>query len=217
MAAVALFIDEGVHEGLAAALRRQGIDAVNAREYGRKEVKDAEYSRIWQAKDGREVLIREAQGSDSRPVLDYLERVSAETDFLTFGPGEFGLSENEEGKYLENCRLALIEENLVGLLSFSAGSRPRVRHTGELSTSVLQSYWGLGVASALMDSLVEWARSTAVIKKINLRVRTDNHRAIALYTHKGFVVEGTVKKEMYVNGIYYDNLLMGLDIKGVAS
>src|SRR2546428_13698866 len=42
MAAVTLFIDEDVHEGLAAALRRRDIDAVNARECGRKGAKDAE-------------------------------------------------------------------------------------------------------------------------------------------------------------------------------
>ena len=42
MAAVSLFLDEDVHEGLAAALRRQGIDAVNAHECGRKEATDAQ-------------------------------------------------------------------------------------------------------------------------------------------------------------------------------
>lgn len=42
MAAVTLFLDEDVHEELAAALRRQGIDAVNTQECGRKEAKDAE-------------------------------------------------------------------------------------------------------------------------------------------------------------------------------
>lgn len=180
------------------------------------------YSRIWKLKDGSDVLIREAKGSDSRQVLDYLEVVSAETDFLTFGPGEFGLSENEESEYLDNCRstenclylLAFIKENLVGVLSFSAGKRSRVRHTGELSASVLQSYWGIGIASALIDSLVEWARNTEIIKKINLRVRVDNHRAIALYTRKGFGIEGIVKKEIYISDLYYDNFLMGLEIEG---
>jgi RimJ/RimL family protein N-acetyltransferase len=180
------------------------------------------YSRIWKLKDGRDVLIREAEGSDSRQVLDYLEVVSAETDFLTFAPGEFGLSENQESEYLENCRstnsclylLAFIEENLVGVLSYSAGKRSRVRHTGELSASVLQSYWGIGVAPALIDSLVEWARATKIVKKINLRARGDNHRAIELYARKGFKIEGIVKKEIFVNGIYYDNLLMGFEIEG---
>ena len=36
MAAIALFLDEDVHEDLAAALRRKGLDAVNAHECGRK-------------------------------------------------------------------------------------------------------------------------------------------------------------------------------------
>ena len=42
MAAIAFFLDEDVHEALAAALRRKGIDTVNAHECGRKEAKDAE-------------------------------------------------------------------------------------------------------------------------------------------------------------------------------
>ena len=178
------------------------------------------YSRIWQLKNGSEILIREAEGSDSRQVLDYLKLVSAETDFLTFGPGEFELSEKQESEYLDNCLnaenclylLAFIEENLVGILCFSAGSRSRVRHTGELHTSVRQSYWDIGIASALIDSLIEWAHTTEIIKKINLQVRADNHRAIALYSRKGFIIEGLVKKEIFVNGIYYDNLLMGFEI-----
>lgn len=42
MAAIALFLDEDVHEELAAALRRQGLDAVNAHECGRKGASDTE-------------------------------------------------------------------------------------------------------------------------------------------------------------------------------
>jgi hypothetical protein len=42
MAALAFFLDEDVHEGLAAALRRKGIDTVNAHECGRKAAKAAE-------------------------------------------------------------------------------------------------------------------------------------------------------------------------------
>jgi RimJ/RimL family protein N-acetyltransferase len=172
------------------------------------------------AKDGRDLVIREAAGGDAKTILAYLEQVSADTGFLTFGPGEFELSTAEETAYLEGCReaenclylLACVDGNLAGTLSFSSGSRPRVRHTGELAVSVLRSYWGLGVASALIDSLLHWARETGFITKINLRVRTDNERAITLYERKGFRVEGTVRKELYIGGVYYDNLLMGLEI-----
>lgn len=40
MAKPKIFLDEDVHDGLAAALRRAGFDAISAREAGRKEVTD---------------------------------------------------------------------------------------------------------------------------------------------------------------------------------
>lgn len=171
-------------------------------------------------RDGRSLLIRQAEGSDAPAVLAYIDMISRESDFLTFGPGEFSLTQEEETRYLEKCRsadnclflLALIEGSIVGSLTFEAGNRPRLRHAGEFGISVLKAYWGLGVASALIDALLEWSRAGGTIKKIKLRVRADNHRAIALYERKGFVVEGTLKKEIFLDGVYYDNLCMGLEI-----
>jgi RimJ/RimL family protein N-acetyltransferase len=171
-------------------------------------------------KDGRTLLIREAQGKDASAVLEYLDLISQETDFLTFGPGEFRLTRQEEFNYLEKCRgaenclylLALLEGAVIGTLTFEAGIRPRIQHAGEFGISVLKKYWNIGVASSLIDSLLEWSIDGNIIRKINLRVKADNHRAITLYKHKGFVVEGTLKNEIFVNETLYDNLWMGLEI-----
>ena len=171
-------------------------------------------------KDGRTLLIRETQGKDARAVLEYLDMISQETDFLTFGPGEFNLTQKEEFDYLEKCwgaenclyLLALLEGTVIGTLTFEAGTRPRTQHAGEFGISVLRKYWGMGVASSLIDSLLEWSIDGNIIRKINLRVRADNHRAITLYKQKCFVVEGTLKKEIFINDTFYDNLWMGLEI-----
>jgi RimJ/RimL family protein N-acetyltransferase len=176
------------------------------------------YSRQTIIKGGWNLLIREAQGSDAGAVLEYIHQICGETDFLTFGPGEFTMTQEQESDYLEKCRntdnyiylLALCQGDIVGSLSFNAGSRPRLRHVGEFGVSVLRAYWGLGVASELLDALVEWARDGQIIKKINLRVRADNQRAIALYERKGFVVEGTITQAIYVAGVYHDHVCMGL-------
>jgi RimJ/RimL family protein N-acetyltransferase len=98
------------------------------------------------------------------------------------------------------------------MLTFGGGPRPRNRHAGEFGISVRRAYWSRGIASALIDSLVDWARASAVITKINLRVRTDNMRAIALYERKGFVLEGTITREVRVGDRYYDHHVMGLTI-----
>jgi RimJ/RimL family protein N-acetyltransferase len=60
--------------------------------------------------------------------------------------------------------------------------------------------------------VIEWAKSTHIIKKINCRVRTDNHTAIRLFKRKEFVNEGTIIKKIFLNGKYYDLLLMGLEL-----
>ena len=177
------------------------------------------YQKI-QLSDDRTLVIREADGGDALRVLEYLEVVSGETAFLSFGSGEFEFSQKQESEHLEVTRekengvylLGMIEDELVGAISFMGGSRPRTRHTGEFGLTVRQSHWGLGIGNALLDALIHWARESGVVKKINLRVRTDNQRAIALYKRKGFKSEGIVRKEMWIEGVFYDNMLMGLDL-----
>jgi len=170
---------------------------------------------------GLRLTIREAWRSDAAALLEYLAVVSAETDYLTFGPREFTLSVAEEALYLEQCQqapnsiylLAETEGRLIGTLTFTGGGRVRTRHAGEFGISVRKEYWSQGVASALLDVLVEWALEGQIIRKLNLRVRVDNHRAIRLYERKGYVTEGTIQKELYVNGEYYDLLWMGMVVR----
>lgn len=171
-------------------------------------------------KNGSVLVIREAAVADAGALLEYVDGVSGESDFLSFGPGEFGLEEAEEAEYLGRCLatdnqlylLGLIEGEIVAGLHFEAGKRPRVRHAGEFGMSVSKQHWGLGIGSLLLDALIDWARGTGIVTKINLRVRTDNRRAMLLYERKGFVFEGTIRKEMHLNGKYYDHHIMGLEV-----
>ena len=171
-------------------------------------------------KNGRVLLIREVAVNDARAVLDYVKGISGETDFLSFGPGEFELAESEEEDFIRKCRasdnqlfiLGSIDDPIVATLNFSGGRRPRVRHSGEFGMSVRKQYWGLGIGSLMLDTLIAWARDTQIVKKINLRVRTDNQRAIRLYERKGFVIEGTIRKEILLDGSYFDHHWMGLEL-----
>jgi len=176
--------------------------------------------REYKLKDGHALLIREAIPDDARAVLAYLEQVSGQSDFLSFGPGEFELTESEEQEFLRNCRdkdnqlyiVGLIDDSIVSTLNFSAGQRPRGRHSGELGMSVLKESWGLGIGSLMLDTLIDWARQTDIIKKINLRVRSDNQRAVQLYQRKGFVKEGTIRNDVFVAGEYFHHDWMGLEL-----
>ena len=177
-------------------------------------------TRKHELKNGRVLLIREVAVNDARAVLDYVKGISGESDFLSFGPGEFELAESEEEDFIRKCRasdnqlfiLGSIDDTIVATLNFSGGRRPRVRHSGEFGMSVRKQYWGLGIGSLMLDTLIAWARDTQIVKKINLRVRTDNQRAIRLYERKGFVIEGTIRKEILLDGSYFDHHWMGLEL-----
>lgn len=173
-----------------------------------------------QLKDGRTLLIREAAPEDAAALLDYIDAIGGETDFLSFGPGEFEITEAQEEEILHKYRAAdnglyvvgVIDDTVVSALSFTGGHRPRTHHTGEFGVSVRKPYWGLGIGSLMVDTLIAWARDSGIITKINLRVRTDNQRAIILYERRGFVREGTISREIVLDGRYYDHYWMGLEL-----
>jgi len=169
--------------------------------------------------DGQKILIRKADIKDASEILEFTDRVGEETDYLSHGPGELGLTLRDQQKLIDRSvkignwliLIAEMNEQIVGTLNFISGTRPRITHTGIFGVTVLKEHWGLGIGRGLVKSLVEWAR-TAKIRKVNLKVRPDNTRAMDMYRKLGFVEEGRITREFYINGKYYDNILMGLEL-----
>jgi RimJ/RimL family protein N-acetyltransferase len=170
--------------------------------------------------NGERVEIRPARWTDASELIEYLERISDESDNLTFGPGEFGITVEQEEDFLDNISkqnnaiyiVAHNEEKIVGSLSFTGGSRPRIAHTGEFGVSVLKEYWGNGIGTELIKYLLEWCKKSGVVRKVNLRVRTDNFNAIHVYKKLGFIEEGVITREFLINSNFYDTLSMGICI-----
>ncbi len=52
--------------------------------------------------NGQVVTIREGEKEDAGRVLEYVNRIAGETDHLTFGPGEFKFSLEQEEKFIES-------------------------------------------------------------------------------------------------------------------
>ena len=171
-------------------------------------------------RNGVILTIRKAKKEDATQIIEYLENTAGETAYLTFGPGEINPSVANEEKsieeYLNSANqiflLAEVDNNVVGCLTFKAIDRPRIRHTGIFGMSVSKEYWGLGIGISLVESLIEWAELSGIIRKINLKVRTDNTRALELYKRLGFVQEGLITREHLINGRFYDCVAMGMQI-----
>ena len=166
------------------------------------------------------LIIRQAVPDDAPRVMAFADLTSRETDFLSFGPGEFGFTEAQERAFIQDCEasnsslflVGEIDDELMSVLTFTAGARPRNQHTGEFGVSVRKSAWGRGIGSLMIDTLIAWAQAGGIVTKIDLRVRADHARAIELYSRKGFAIEGTISRATRLRGHYFDHYYMGLQI-----
>lgn len=171
-------------------------------------------------KNGEVLVIRKGNLADAEEMIDYLNIISTESDFLTFGKGEVRVTIEEERKAIEDSltsdnKLFIVAEingKIVGNLFFRGGAKQRTKQTGEFGVSVLMEYWGLGIGRKLITYLIDWAKQTNIIKKINLRVREDNKRGIELYKDLGFKIEGLSTRDFFVDGKYFSSVLMGMEI-----
>jgi len=64
-----------------------------------------------------------------------------------------------------------------------------------------------GVATALLGAAERRARDRGA-RKLSLRVLSTNPTAIRLYTHLGFLQEGRLVGEFFINGHYVDDLML---------
>lgn len=169
-------------------------------------------------KNAAELQLRTAVVEDAAGCLEYVEKVSGQSNFLTFGPGEFGLSLEEEENVIrdkasrvnELFLLGFIDDALVAQLTVNAPKRPRLMHAVEFGISVDSSVWGLGIGAAMIEYLLEWANNNPIIRKVNLQVLPQNTSAIKLYEKYGFAVEGRKLRDNLQNGVFSDVLLMGI-------
>lgn len=171
-------------------------------------------------KNGQSLVIREATTDDAAETLACASKTGSETDFLTFGAEGFPGTVADEEKFIEKSRtvanilflLADVDGQIAGMLAFEGSNRPRLHHTGEFGITLLKEYWGLGIGSRLVEQMLAWTKSSDIVRKINLRVHQDNHRAIKLYQKYGFKQEGVISREYLINGQYYSIVLMGLAV-----
>jgi RimJ/RimL family protein N-acetyltransferase len=83
-------------------------------------------------------------------------------------------------------------------------------HVFQLTIVVHPGFTGLGIGTALMQQMLDWARAHPALSKIELLVRAENLRAVALYRKFGFVEEGRLRRRVQtVGGRFLDDLVMG--------
>ena len=168
------------------------------------------------------IIIREANPEDAEKHIEYIKAILDEPiSFLEMSKGEFTHTIDEEKEFLQSCKASknskfiVAEEKgkIIGSLNCIGSERVKIKHNTVLGMSVKEEYRDKGIGSKLLEYAIDWAKSTGVVKRIELHVFGTNSRAIHLYKKYGFEIEGEKQKAIKINNEYINELIMALSIK----
>lgn len=165
-------------------------------------------------KNGRKLIVKEAEEIEAKKLIRFISAVGNESKFLRLNANDYKIKALDEEKFIKICResdnqtllIGWVHNKIVAHLFFRSSILQRMMHIGEVGISVSKNNWGMGIGTSIMNSFIEWARRSKVIRIVRLRVHSDNNRAIAIYKKLGFTEEKSIVWS------FFDNLIMGLKL-----
>ena len=180
------------------------------------------YHQLITLKNGKELLIRNADRNDGKDAYEIFKKCHEETDYLLSYSDENKYDIVQEGEHLQERTDSEDGIEVIAILDgvpvATAGIEPigkkyKVKHRAQFGIGVLKDYWGLGIGRALLNACIECAKA-AGYEQLELDVVKDNERAISLYKNLGFVEFGRNPKgfKSKISG-YQELVYMYLDLQ----
>lgn len=164
------------------------------------------------------VKIRHAEIEDAHVIAEAEREIAKKPGFFCSQPSELtdenvintisDFIKNKTGVYL----VAEYENEIVGHAFLEFFKLASLRHIADLNIAVHLGWQRKGVGKKLLEHLIEWARRSGGLEKIQLNVRASNFSAISLYRKMGFKEEGRIKNRVKIKDHYIDDVIMGLDL-----
>ena len=105
--------------------------------------------------------------------------------------------------------VAVLGDRVVGWCDITRHFFPSHSHRGSLGMGIVPGFRGQGLGRRLIGAALEKAREENFVR-VELSVRADNTRAIALYEKVGFVTEGVLKRSVQIEGRFSDTVCMAM-------
>ena len=147
----------------------------------------------------KNIVLRPLRAEDAERMLAFARAAGQETKNLTFGPEGLPLGTEAERAYLaahgqgaDSCELGAFDGETLAATG-SVACRPRMAHRFSVAVSVRKSYWGRGIATAMMERLIAEAKARGA-EVLELAVLCTNAAAIHVYEKMGFCIAGTYRK-----------------------
>ena len=156
------------------------------------------------------IQIRPSQWSDYPDIVaieNQLWNESNTPQVVTYSSPEAYKIQYPVGTHL--VAFSLLEEKAVGFIGFHSPTHLKAhKWTWTIDIGVDPTKQSSGVGKKLVDAVKKEAINQG-IHKLSLRVLGTNQRAISFYQKNGFIIEGILKEEFWLNGQFVDDILMG--------
>ena len=175
-----------------------------------------EYEKTVTLGDGTTVVFRPELPTDTEMLWEMFSTLSRES--LGYLVNPFPRVRIEQWTSNINYRKALpivavIQQahkpQIVATASLEFPDAPAEKHKAEFGITVHDTYQNKGVGTALTKHMLSIARKKK-LRKITLKVLTQNTKAIHVYEKCGFKTEAKLQKENFINGKYYDDYIMSI-------
>ena len=122
---------------------------------------------------------------------------------------ERDLSEDEWKRRIGNTLFAVLNNKLVGMIVYVGSNKKKTRHVVDIfGVYVSREYRGQGIGKRLIEGVLADVQKSKDIKKIRLTINPEQKAAVNLYEQYGFKTVGQYKKELNIEGRFYDLLMM---------
>ena len=138
-------------------------------------------------------------------ITDYIGRSSQ----LMSVQGEIEYLEKDSNPEATFVIVTLNEDKMIG--SISLEKMRNIHRTATLGIFIGEKeYWSKGYGSEAIKLLLDYGFNYLNLHSINLTVMSFNERAVKCYKKCGFKEVGRRREDKFVNGAYYDTIIMDI-------
>jgi RimJ/RimL family protein N-acetyltransferase len=172
-------------------------------------------------KNGLKVVLRSPEKEDAHNLINQIISVASSTDYLLSTPSDFQhyvddiskeeafieWSKTDSGYWLIAC----VEDKIVANCSLRFYKHEKDKHRGTIGIAITEEYQSIGIGSLMFDEMIKLAKNTPGVEQIELDVIDENAKARRLYSSKGFVITGSIPRQLKLkDGTYLDGITMVL-------
>lgn len=172
-------------------------------------------------KNGKEVCIRQAVPEDAELLLQAIKTYIPQSDYIPKLEEELNWSIEQTGEWINSFSVqeqslllvAEYEGQIIGNIDLTGSRRKVMEHTAVIGMGMINAWRNSGLGTALLRTVIEWAKQNPVLELIWLQVYVANTLGLSLYRKMGFVANGIIQGFFKQDGQYFDNLTMSMSVR----